>query len=318
MGRLPSTPEGCLDAMLEWREKHTSNVARTIDFYRETVGAVFRIMRLTECRMLPYKTTTGDGPIDEDDIRKILNYMEDVDLAIATRIGYIRAIATYCNYYKNDVVDRMNIQWPEDTRPNADWLTQEQMWRLLEYPMNPLQRLAVQFMGRMGLRRIECIRMKIKDIQAKFVTVRGKGHMSGKLRNVPLREGMGKIIEAYMKYRDGLIAEARSKDPAVEVPEEVFINWNQGLLRPYEEDGWGFDKAVVVPLRKKLGFPLFEPYLKKNIREDAVEGRRRSADNSDHSRTQFDRDDDQIFGYPHGRHGVCYGEDAVLITGGEA
>lgn len=49
------------------------------------------------------------------------------------------------------------------------------------------------------------------------------------------------------------------------------ITWEH--LGPYEEDGWGFDKAVIVPLRKKLGFPFFESHSPQDLRQDAVGGR---------------------------------------------
>jgi len=316
MSKYPKTPETCLQAMIEWRQLNTTNKQRTLDFYSETLSAVFRIMDSIECHMIPYQTRTETthrtGTIDESDIKKIIAYMQKADLAIATQKGYIRALRVYCEHYGNDVVRRMHIQWPEDTRPKVDWLTTDQMRTLMEFPGNPSQQLAIQLMGRMGLRRVECIRIKMKDLQPTYITVRGKGRLSGKLRNVPLRSGMDQVLERYMAYRNELVLKARVKDPDVEVPDELFINWNQGLLRPYEEDGWGFDKAVIVPLRKELGFPFFEPYVTANIRPDAMGGRSRSADDRDDPRPQFDGNDHQISWDPHGRYGDRNGKNAIL------
>jgi len=307
--------------MLEWRKKHTTNKKRTIDFYRETVSAVFRIMEATDCHMMPYRiqkvTDNKLGMIDESDVKKIIEYMEKTDKAIATQKGYIRALNVYCRHYGNNVIKRMDIRWPEDTRPKVDWLTTDQMRALIQYPMNPLQELAVNLMGRMGLRRVECIRMKLKDIMSGYVVVRGKGRMSGKLRNVPLRNNMGPILERYMKYREEIIATARMKIPDICVPEEVFINWNQGLLRPYDEDGWGFDKAVIVPLRKSLGFPFFKSYITPDVRKNAVGCRCRSADYCNDPWAQLNGSYDQISRHTHGRYGICHVPDAVLSAVGE-
>ena len=317
MPKNPVTPEGCLSAMLEHRRTMTMNKERTIDFYRETLQALFKIMVKTGCHMMPYKIKRGEtearyGVIDETDVKKILTYMDAEDYAIATRKGYVRALDHYCRHFENRVVADMKIYWPEDTRPNVDWLDMDQMRRLLEHPMNPMQELAVSLMGRMGLRRVECIRIRLKDISPTHISVRGKGPITGKMRNVPLRDGMQQMIDRYMRHREGLVAKARAKDPRTEVPDELFLSYNQGILRPYEEDGWGFDKAVIVPLRKELGFPFLEPYSEADVRACVMELRGGPRDHREDPRPHLDRDDDQVPRHRDGRHGGGLQAGAVL------
>jgi hypothetical protein len=320
MSKYPRSPETCLEAMIKWRRENTTNKQRTLDFYSETVKAAFNILEATECHMMPFASKRGKeehkyGMIVQEDILKILAFMIEEDYAIATQQGYIRALDHYCRHYKNTAINDMNIEWPEDDRPKVDWLEEGQLAELFACPMNPRQELAVNFMGRMGLRRVECIRMKLKDLSPRYAMIRGKGHLGGKMRNVPIKPKVQVAIDRYMKYREKIIEIARAAKPDVEVPEEVFIYWNQGKLLPYEEDGWGFDKAVIVPLRKKLGFPFFESHITKNIRPPVVEGRSKTGDDRGHPRPQLDGGHDQVSRDQDGRHGRCNGSDRLTAIG---
>lgn len=315
--RTPRTPEGCLQAMLEFRATKTTNEERTIDFYRETVQAVFGHMEACGCHMMPVKIKRGEtehkyGLIVEEDVVKLLKYLEENDKTVSTRRGYTRALNQYCLFFGNTVINDMRLAWPEDTRPNVDWLSMVEYKTLLEHPMNPIQSAGINLMGRMGLRRVECVRLRIKDIESGRIVVRGKGHMGGKIRLVPFHRDFEPILNRYLAHRKTIIDRAKEKNPDVEIPEELFINYTNGILRPYEEDGWGWDKAVIVPLREELGFPLLESHIEKNIRKNPMARRCADSDDSEDIGAFLDRSDDQIPRHRHGRYAFCHGEDAHL------
>ncbi len=70
----------------------------------------------------------------------------------------------YLKFYKNDVIKKMKIVFPQDMRVNVHWLDEEQYQKLLSVEMTPLQRMVIHLELCMGLRNAECCRLTLKDI----------------------------------------------------------------------------------------------------------------------------------------------------------
>jgi len=257
--KYPQSPGACVAKMAHYMRTETTLSPRSIQFYSETAHAVIEILNRIKAESLPYKIT-------EKDIRLLLDEMEDMGLARNTQKGYIAALRRITEFYDNNAIKRMNLRWPADSRPNADWLTLDQAKRLLALKKTPLQELGVHLELCLGLRRIEILRMKTEDIHDSYITVRGKGQMGGKLRNVPYHRDTINVLTAFNRYRQDLIEAARSRRPAsTAVPEEYVIRLEGSVLRTYDPDGWGWDKTVIVPMREALGFQFSNHTLRRTF-----------------------------------------------------
>lgn len=261
MTRYPQTARACLTKMITHMRQNYTCAEKTLEFYDYTCRSAIAILEQIGGETLPYK-------LKERDIKRFLEYMEKERYAIVTRKGYTHALSRLCRHYGNDVVERMRIRWPHDTRPTVDWLTTEQVRAIMEYKKTPLQAMGIHCMLQLGMRRIEAIRLRISDInmQARTLSVLGKGPQGGKPRLIPFHPKTREVLTVYLVYRDDLIQEARRHRPiSTVVPDNLFINYRGRMLHPYDEDGWGWDKSVIVPIRKDLGFQFSNHTLRRTF-----------------------------------------------------
>lgn len=248
MSCYPQSFDVALAKMIQDMKDKRPYALSTLEFYDSTCKAVYSIMIEAHCETMPWKLT-------EPDIKKILAYLDDNRYAIVTRKGYLHCLSTLCKFYDNRVIDSMRITWPYDNRPNVDWLDEDQIHKLLAIPKTPIQEFSIHCMLQLGMRRIEVLRLRIKDLHDKYITAWGKGPQGGKPRDIPYHPQTEAVLGRFLRYREGLIAEAKKRRPATTVvPDQVVLWYKAGVLSPYDEDGYGLDKVVIIPLRKKLGF----------------------------------------------------------------
>ena len=152
--------------MVDDLRKHSALGERTITFYAETAQAVLRIMEAEGLHTMPREITA-------DDVWALLDAMAARRLAVATRKGYISALKKFCSHFGNDILDTIDIRWPQDRRPKVDWLTPEETRILLECDKTPLQELVVHLELCMGMRRVEVVRLRMEDIQAPPIGTQG-------------------------------------------------------------------------------------------------------------------------------------------------
>ena len=101
----------------------------------------------------------------------------------------------------------------------------------------------------------EVLRLRPEDIREDYIMVKGKGPLGGKPRRIPFHRDTARVMALYARHRDGLIAEARRRYPkSTVVPDSLIIRIHGGRLYEYEEDGWGWDKSFLIPLREACGF----------------------------------------------------------------
>ena len=249
MGRYPISSDACIKSFTSHLETETALSPRTIKFYAETQHAVMNVLEEGERPTLPYS-------ISEPDIRWLLfDEFPRRNFSFHTQKGYIFALNQIMRYYDNNAIGKMHIRWPNSDSPNVDWLTFEQSEQLLLHPMDSLQALAVHFELCLGLRRGECLSMKLSQIEANHIRVLGKGRGGGKWRPVPFHRQTAGLIDDYLADRAAVVKIARKRRPSTQEPEELFIaNQLGGRIGAFSSEGWGWDRRIIIPLREALGF----------------------------------------------------------------
>lgn len=245
MSRRPATARSSVELMCSKMRTTSTRSDRTLRFYREELAAVIKCLERGDRHTLPWEIT-------EEDVVWLLHDYEDRNLTVSTRRGYVSALRTWTKWYGNDLLDRMEIRWPQDMRPNVDWISEDQARRLLEIPKTPVQELLIHCELCLGMRRIEVMRLKVDSFKGSFVEIIGKGAMGGKPRCMPYHRDTGRILERYMTYRNALIALVQSKRCGVEVPDTLLIYAKGSKLHEYTSKGSGLDE-MIKPLSKEIG-----------------------------------------------------------------
>jgi integrase/recombinase XerD len=141
----------------------------------------------------------------------------------------ISIIGQYLHFYGNNIVEKMMIPWPTNTRPSVKWLTDEEGVRLIDAAKDPLEKMLIHLELRMLLRRCEVIRLTRHDIPFGILNVLGKGRMGGKWRTLAWAPETLEVIQEYSEYREQLIAAALEIKPDQKVPDNIMI---------YAQYGW--------------------------------------------------------------------------------
>lgn len=219
---------------------------RTIEFYRQECLVVMRTLRSGGRHDLPWM-------IDESDVRWLLDDLKERDITVSTRKGYMAALKRWTAFYGNDAPSKMQIRWPRDARPNADWLSTENAIALLKYPKTPSQDMVIHCELCLGMRRIEVIRLRVSDFDGSTVSILGKGSQGGKPRRMPYHRDTERILNRYLEYRASLIADAKDIDRNATVPDDLLIHRKGSELKPYHPRGTGIDR-MMEPLKAQMGF----------------------------------------------------------------
>ena len=87
-------------------------------------------------------------------------------------------------------------------RERVDWLSPDQSENVLATPMTTREAVQIRAGLLQGLRRIEVVRMTVKDASSALLShilvIRGKG---GRSRSIPLHPGFAQALEAYLRDR---------------------------------------------------------------------------------------------------------------------
>lgn len=266
--KYPTTSEACVAAFHEDLKRRMISLKSEKE-YMWTLRALVDVLGMYGKHTLPYE-------IDELDI-KWLNeiYYTNRRYTIKTRKHYNLVLKLYTEFFGNTIMWRMRIRYAHDNRPNVDWLSREQVDLLLDVWKTPVQELTIHFMLCLGLRRVEVIRLRVRDITPSQIYVNGKGPIGGKPRYMPHHPDTPYVLERYLSYREELIKDAReaAKGQPVSVPEELLI-WQHGAkLYPFSEKGSGLDKAVKDDLSRRLSFKVRNHTLRRTFgREMHLQG----------------------------------------------
>lgn len=248
MARPFSTNENAQAAFLVYLQS-TSLAPRTVTFYKETVHAVIEYMKKHELPILPHQ-------IDGQTIKVLLDCMAKDHLAVATRKGYLSALKKYLRCFKNDAFDHISYKLPHDARPKVDWLSTQETSQLLNCEKTPIQEIVVHCELCLGMRRVEVVRLRVKDVHQdeEFLTVLGKGSQGGKPRMIPFTKDTRRVMQLAISRRNDMIEKALRKNVRSCIPDNLVLWEKGGKLHAYSEEGYGLDKVVSEPLSTRLGF----------------------------------------------------------------
>jgi integrase len=115
----------------------------------------------------------------------------------ATTRFYFAALRQFLRWKGNPIADQPEIwRLPPSASQRRRWITREQLVQLLQAADGPA-RLIVALEGFNGLRRVEVLRLRASDVNLAegWLSVRGKGRMGGKWRQIPLSEVARKELE---------------------------------------------------------------------------------------------------------------------------
>jgi integrase len=112
-------------------------------------------------------------------------------------------LRTYLVSFGNPSMLKMKLRFRGYGRTRVDWLSPEEIEQVFRTPMTPQQTLLIGAGLLQGLRRVETLRLSVRDAQEALRTqvlrVRGKGL---KERGVPLHADFAVILSSFLVWRD--------------------------------------------------------------------------------------------------------------------
>lgn len=165
--------------------------ANSISVFRSMTTSMIRFLNDHEMHVTPEQ-------IGEDEIREIIDYYQ---IGPATMKGYIESLGKWMVHYGNYTVKEMDLLWNAEERVNIRWIDEAEFRTLLRCARNPTEAMILLLGAKCGLRRHEMTSLKISDIRGNVMTVYGKGHGAGKIRQIPLSDEMMRRIHDYMDWR---------------------------------------------------------------------------------------------------------------------
>ncbi|MBR3409752.1 MAG: site-specific integrase [Candidatus Methanomethylophilaceae archaeon] len=243
-----STPERCIEKYI--REKRKSSKTETYDQYRTVLNKISRDLESNGFNPMPYD-------VSEKAVRFLLDEAWK-DHEVSTRKWLTHILSRYLRHFGNTVVADMDIRWPQDMRPNVDWLTDAEQYKLLNAPKTVLEEAVIHLELNMGLRIAEVCNLKLENInyRLRMVEVLGKGHGEGKWRSVPFSDDTEDVLSRWLKERQSLVDRVRAYDPSWKDPGNVFI-WchykNKPQAGAYSDRGHSLDRGVIHIVRDRLG-----------------------------------------------------------------
>lgn len=217
---------------------------KTIKFYSDQTRCILNVMS----EVIPDKDPTN---IDAESLRVLVHYLRD-EYAVSTQKSYLIALKRMCEFYGNKVFILNPVRYQKDVRPNVDWLTYDQAKTLLDVWKQPLEEMIVVLELLHGLRRVEVIRLRLKDIHFDrgYIDIRGKGSSGGKLRSIPMHPDFRKAYDRWMLERDAMIDDAQEGRN----DGHLLVYLKGGILKHYEELKGGAIDNHVAELSHRLGF----------------------------------------------------------------
>lgn len=227
---------------------------RTYKFYREQCRCVLTYMA---------KAVPGCDPsnIDESAMRELVAQMRQ-EFAVSTQRGYMNALRYMCNLNKNTIFDRFKVRYQTDTRPNVDWLSYEDAQTLLNVWKSPMDEMIIILELLHGLRRVEVIRLRLKDIHFDrgYIDVRGKGKLGGKLRSVPMHPDFKHTYDRWMSERAELSSGIDDR-----MDDHVLVYRKGDALFRYEEMKGGAIDNHLRELSVRTGIPFSNHTLRRTF-----------------------------------------------------
>lgn len=212
--------------------RHYAN--KTIESY------LFWIKRFITFHQLAHPSTLA-----EDDVVQFLSYLAVKEkVAVKTQALALNSISfLYRDYFKTPLSLDMRFQKPLTEKKLPVVLTREEIRRFVQH-IDPRYKLHIQLLYGSGLRVMECLRLRVQDIDYDYGAVRvwqGKG---GKNRTVTL----AKELHEPLKAQVNLARDYYFKDRHMPGYAGVYIS--EGLRRKYPKAELDFNWHFLFPSTK--------------------------------------------------------------------
>lgn len=247
--------DAALEKFLETRRKKR-RAEQTIKGYAWMIRKVNRA--LTEAGYEAHPTRWTEATV---------NFLLD-DLYSESQPGVARREVSVLNCYLqvhgNNVIQEMELEWPEDGRVRVHWLTPQDA-RRIEQEARGLERIVIHLELRIGLRRVEVLRLRVQDIMTGQFNILGKGKRGGKWRSNPFDPSTLSELSYFFQLRDMEIAKARAKDPRSEAPDNLLIYERGGRLYPYQRTAVD---ELVQAVSERTGVPCTNHVLRRQFAKE--------------------------------------------------
>lgn len=216
---------------------------------------------------------TNPRKMNEETINFLLRFWDN--LAISTKKWYLHIMNRYLSYYKNTIIEDMQIELGYDTRPNVDWLSDDECDLLLSCTgFTPTEMVTIHLELCMGLRVSEVCNLMLEDVHIDkdpskcYIAVLGKGRGIGKWRALPFHPDSEEVFKAWLEECAKFVARIRSYNPYWVNP-GTFLIWCHYRDKPiggrYTERGHSLDRAVIHKVRERFGLEFTNHTLRRTF-----------------------------------------------------
>ena len=154
-----------------------------------------------ELRRFPRLARAENGPDPPPDARQVgpahlLALREHQTWEKATFAIHFAALRQFLRWAGNPVTESRRLwRLPSGAPGHRRWLTKEQLERLFR-SAHGRERLLIALEGLNGLRRVEVLRLRRKDVRPDegILCVLGKGRYGGKWRTIPMHPGVRPLV----------------------------------------------------------------------------------------------------------------------------
>ncbi len=116
---------------------------------------------------------------------------------------HFQALRQFLRWSENPIAaDRSLWRLPSGAPVHRRWLTREQFVSLYRGAQGA-ERIIVALEGFAGLRRVEVLRLRVKDIllDERSIRILGKGRYGGKWRNIPLQGEVERLLRSWVRSK---------------------------------------------------------------------------------------------------------------------
>ncbi len=260
MPKNVSTPESCIFKYC--KEARKSSKVETYQQYETVLLKITNDLKNAGFDPSPYK-------INEQAVRFLLE-IQWKDGEVSTRKWNTHVLSRYIKHFNNFTIRDMDIRWPQDMRPNVDWLTDDEQYKLLITPKTLLEKIVIYLELNLGLRIAEVCNLKIENINFRIglIEILGKGHGEGKWRSVPFNNDFKPIFDDWIDERNRMVKRVKSHKPNWVDPGNLLI-WCHYVSKPeagpYSERGHSLDRGVIHIVRDRLGLQFTNHTLRRTF-----------------------------------------------------
>jgi len=206
-----------------WKEKQSAYLQRCSD--RMLSSGSLNTYRWALDQFYYYAVDNGfplnPSKVEPNHVREFYFHLVDTGIRTATQQSYMNALLSFLRFCGNgscaDIRMKISV-----SRTNVNWLSEQEVARLISTAKQPQLRAALVLMAYLGLRRGEVVHLQTKNVGMSKLTVLGKGR---KERVLPLDQQFWTALKPYTDWLQGR--------PSC----EHFLSWQglDGQMHGYQE-----------------------------------------------------------------------------------